>query len=330
MLVVHSGVLDFQELLQSFVAVYFKSSIRNNPATNQYDGYYRLVESYRNIEGRVCHRTILNVGFIDNNITPGQLNKTQAYINERCHKQETLFSETDPVVITLTESLWMRLIQEKRIDIEKTSRQVDFDTIKHSNVREIGSEWMCYQSWNQLQLSEFLLSQGFSETQAQLASTQVISRAVYPASELKTTSWIQENSGVCELTGYEIQNLTKDKLYQSALALHRIAPALQTHLSQCTNTLFNLEDKIILYDLTNTYFEGSMRKSDIAKHGRSKEKRNDAKLIVLAMVINVEGFIKYTAIHQGNIADCNTLQQTIKKLDSSTELKSLSLYWMPE
>lgn len=176
---------------------------------------------------------------------------------------------------------------------------------------------MCYQSWNQLQLSEFLVSQGFSENQAQLAATQVISRAVYPASELKTTSWIQQNSGVCELTGYKIENLTKDKLYQSALALQQIAPALQSHLSQRTNSLFNLEDKIILYDLTNTYFEGSMRQSELAQYGRSKEKRNDAKLIVLAMVVNVEGFIKHTALHQGNIADCNTLKDTIKKIDSS-------------
>lgn len=126
--------------MQSFVAVYFKSSIRKNPNTNQYDGYYRLIESYRNMEGRVCHRTILNVGFLENNITAEQLNKTQAHINERCQKQETLFSETDAQVIALTESLWMRLLQEKRIDIEKTARQVDVDTIKHSNVREIGSE----------------------------------------------------------------------------------------------------------------------------------------------------------------------------------------------
>jgi hypothetical protein len=35
-----------------------------------------------------------------------------------------------------------------------------------------------------------------------------------------------------------------------------------------------------------------MVKSKIAKFGRSKEKRNDAKLIVLGLVINPEGFIK--------------------------------------
>lgn len=32
------------------------------------------------------------------------------------------------------------------------------------------------------------------------------------------------------------------------------------------------------------------------------------------MVVNIEGFIKYTAIHEGNIADCNTLSAMIDKL----------------
>ncbi|MCL2650674.1 MAG: hypothetical protein FWD60_06590 [Candidatus Azobacteroides sp.] len=44
--------------------MYFKSSIRHNPATGQIASYYRLVESYRNETDRVCHRTLLNVGFL--------------------------------------------------------------------------------------------------------------------------------------------------------------------------------------------------------------------------------------------------------------------------
>jgi hypothetical protein len=106
----------------------------------------------------------------------------------------------------------------------------------------------------------------------QLAATQVISRAVYPASELKTTRRIRENSAVCELTGYDIEKLTKDKLYQSALSLYELKDDLEKHLSKHTNELFDIEDKIILYDLTNTYFEGEKSNSKLAKFGRSKEK----------------------------------------------------------
>jgi len=37
--------------------------------------------------------------------------------------------------------------------------------------------------------------------------------------------------------------------------------------------LFNLSDKIIFYDFTNTYFEGRKIDSELAQFGRSKEKR---------------------------------------------------------
>ena len=140
-----------------------------------------------------------------------------------------------------------------------------------------------------MQLTELLISTGFTDEEAHLAATQVISRAVYPASELKTTSWIKENSAVCELTGYDIDKLTKDKLYESALHLYKVKDKLEKHLSNRTNELFDLEDKIILYDLTNTYFEGQKRNSKLAKFGRSKEKRSDAKLVVLALVVTPKG-----------------------------------------
>lgn len=197
--------------------MYFKSSVRTNPSTGKKDGYYRLIESYRNVNDRVCHRTLLNVGFLEN-IEVEQLNKIQVHLNARHKKQETLFEETDEVVIQMVEQLWHRLVSEKRIDInwaDKAARQIDVDTIKHSNVREIGVEWICYHTWNELQITEFLRQQGWNETQIQLAATQVISRAAYPASELKTSRWIKENSAVCELTGYNMEHITKDKLYQS-------------------------------------------------------------------------------------------------------------------
>ncbi len=99
-----------------------------------------------------------------------------------------------------------------------------------------------------------LLANGFTGDEAALACTQVFSRAVHLASELKTTRWIKENSALCALTGYDMDKLTKDKLYESALHLYKIKDSLEKHLSNRTNELFDLEDKIILYGLSNTYF----------------------------------------------------------------------------
>ena len=161
----------------------------------------------------------------------------------------------------------------------------------------------------------FLRDRGWSEDQINLAATHLISRAVYPASEYKTVSWIKENSAICELTGYNKEQVTKDKLYGISKQLYQEKEGLENYLSKCTNELLNLEDKIILYDLTNTYFEGRMKDSKLAKFGRSKEKRTDAKLIVLAVIVNTEGFLKYSDIFEGNTSDCATLQRVITKLN---------------
>ncbi len=74
----------------------------------------------------------------------------------------------------------------------------------------------------------------------------------------------------------------------------------------------------MLYDLTNTYFEGRKEGSTLAQYGRSKEKRSDAKLVVLALVVNPEGFIKYSSILEGNMADPKTLEGMITKLRIKT------------
>jgi hypothetical protein len=127
-----------------------------------------------------------------------------------------------------------------------------------------------------------------------------------------------ENSSICDLTHYPKEKITKDKLYKNALELFKIKDKLEQHLSTTTNELFDLQDKIILYDLTNTYFEGRKVNSTLAQYGRSKEKRNDAKIIVLALVINQEGFLKYSNVFEGNTSDSKTLPAMVDKLRMNT------------
>lgn len=299
--------------------MYFKSFLRNN--NGKLDAYYRLIESYRNETGRVCHRTILNLGFISREYSPEQLNKVARLLTERYQLKQSLFKDEDKKTAEFAEFLWQRIVDEKRLDTEAyspSSRQVDVDSIRHNNVREIGSEWICQQAFEELGIAKALSQAGFSEEQLQLAATQIISRAVYPASELKTVSWIKENSAVSEITGYDPELITKDKLYQSALHLYEVKDHLERHLSHKTNELFDINDKIVLFDLTNTYFEGQYKHSKLARFGRSKEKRNDARLIVLALVINIHGFIKYSCIHEGNLSDVDSLSFMIDKLSRCT------------
>ena len=296
--------------------MYLKASFRYNPDITDIAAYYRLVESYRNESDRVCHKTLLNIGFWPD-ATREQKNKVVYLLNERYKNELALFEEADEQVEEWVNRFWNEMIATKTIDrktMGEKHRLVKADTIKHKEAREIGTEWICANTWNQLKLTALFKTFGWSEEKIQLAMTQVISRAVYPGSELATSKWIKENSAICDITGYDANKINKDKLYQSALDLYQHKTIIENHLSTTTNELFDLQDRIMLYDLTNTYFEGSKRHSQLAKYGRSKEKRSDAKLVVLAIVINIEGFIKYSAIHEGNYADTSDIKTLIEKL----------------
>ena len=313
--------------------MYFKVSMRTNPATGRYCGYYRLVESYRDHSDRVCHRTILNAGYLDG-LTTDQLNLIQKILTAKVGNHDNPLFELpytdDMAVLRYVDEFYRRMVTEKRIDVfvgkkdkkanpgGKDLQLIDVDSIRNKDVREIGAEWLSYQAMRQLQIAPFLESLGWSEYQIKLAQTHLISRAVYPAPELETTRWIRENSAVCEVTGFDIKQITKDRLYAISKKLYAQKEALEQHLSVRTNELFDIQDKIILYDLTNTYFEGRKQGSKLAKYGRSKEKRSDAKLVVLGLVINPEGFIKYSSILEGNMADSKTLEGMLGKLRIKT------------
>lgn len=301
--------------------MYFKFSGRINPASGRNEPYLRLVESYRNGEGRVCHRTILNIGFTEEPVIPEQLNQVSRLLTARYEHKIALFTHEDDLVHRWAEHLWQRIVAENRLDLSlfaPDSRKIAADTMQHTNVRETGAERMCHHVWKELRIDEVLLTNGFTAEQAKLAQTQIISRAVYPSSELASSRWIQENSAVCELTGYAQEHINKDQLYRSALRLYSIKDVLEQHLSIRTNALFDIQDKILLYDLTNTYFEGEKRNSKLSKFGRSKEKRNDARLVVLAMVVNIHGFVKYSSIHEGNFADSSDISIVLQRLEYSS------------
>ena len=331
--VVHNGVLFFWDFWFYFATMYFKVSMRTNPETKLYCGYYRLVENYRNHLDRVCHRTILNAGYLDD-LNTDQLNLIQKILTAKVSNHDTSLFEfpytEDPMVMPYVERFYNRMVTEKRIDVllenqekkaiksGKDIQSIDLNSIIHKDVREVGAEWLSFQALNQLQIGEFLQKQGWNDQDIKLAQSHIISRAVYPASELETARWIKENSSVCEITGSDIKKITKDQLYRISKKLYSVQEALEQHLSIRTNELFDIEDRILLYDLTNTYFEGRKVGSTLAQFGRSKEKRSDTKLVVLALVVNRYGFIKYSSVLEGNMADSKSLEGMIDKLRIKT------------
>src|SRR6266511_3231791 len=307
--------------------MFLKVIFKTKKSTGERIKNYRLCESYR-YDNTVRHHTILHLGSLEDLPDIDQKKALTLRINDLVRQSHTgeqdLFKPQDKVVEKLAQKYFAEIKEKERLDIAagKDYHRIDTNTVENKNIREAGTEWLCLQALEQLNISAFLRKEDWKEEQIQLALTHIISRAAYPASELRTSEWIKQNSSVCELTGYPIEKITKDKLYEISKSLYKVKENLEKHLSKRTNELFDLDDKIILYDLTNTYFEGSMRRSKIAQFGKSKEKRNDARLVVLAVVINTEGFLKYSQIFEGNTSDCTTLEKIITELcarTSSTE-----------
>ena len=306
--------------------MFVKPLVKYNKSTKQRYNIYQLCESFR-LDGRIRHRVIVGLGKLDDLPSEAQKKLLGKRIEELLtgqNKRLPLF-ETDEAIEKLAHYYLAEIKKKGRYDFGKVDsdwQAVDLSTLRNKDGREIGAEWLCKQAFDQLGIATFLQNKGWDKATVSLATTHIISRAVYPASELKTVSFIKENSAICEITGTDKDNVTKDKLYKVSHDLYSVKDDLENHLSNRTNELFDLDDKIILYDLTNTYFEGRMKGSKKAKFGRSKEKRKDARLIVLAVVINPEGFLKYSNIFEGNMTDSKTLETIIDALSKHTSFSS--------
>jgi len=74
------------------------------------------VESYRNCDGRVCHKTIIQVGFMPD-VAPEQMNIIQKQLTLRAEGKIYLFEESDRTSMKYINVLWQRMIAEKRIDL---------------------------------------------------------------------------------------------------------------------------------------------------------------------------------------------------------------------
>lgn len=289
--------------------------------------YYRLCESIR-IGGKTRHNNLLNLGTLN-----GLEEEDRKALANRI---ESLYLGTDSLFGTLSakvEILAVRFYKELRAKYKqdkpessppaealpaKDWESVDINSIQHDEVREVGAEWLCLQAIEELGIPGLLASKQWDQQTINKSLTLLVSRAVYPASEHKTAQWIQSSSAITELIFKEHQSLSHQQLYTVGDKLYEQKEALGQHLSTRTNELFNLSDKIVFYDLTNTYFEGRKADSQIAQFGRSKEKRSDARLVSLALVVNAEGFVKYSKIYEGNIYEPHTLLSTIEALSTNT------------
>ncbi len=185
--------------------------------------------------------------------------------------------------------------------------QVFVDEIKHSDHGELGPVLVGLHAWEELSWSKILNKAGFTKKQIHSAMVSVINRLVDPASEHRLPAWVN-SAALPDLLGAGLLSASKDRFYRISDKLLECQDAIAKGLSVRETDLFNLKRTLILYDLTNTYFEGQQENNPKAVHGGySKEKCNDCPQLVVALAVDGEGFVLGHHVYKGNTSDSTTL-----------------------
>ena len=106
----------------------------------------------------------------------------------------------------------------------------------------------------------------------------------------------------------------RDDLYRVSDQLLERKQRIEEVLREKEKGLFRLEEKIYLYDLTGSYFEGGSEGNSKARYGYSRDGRGDCKQVVVGLVIDEEGFVKGHEIYGGDRTDITTLKDTVERL----------------
>lgn len=329
--------LEISQLLAKFVAVMnikhrkkWKRAPWNPDIMIPYKSYY-LSESYRDASGKPCKRSVLNIGELEG-LSSVQIRELGKMLTEMIKTGQTVFGtskETTELALHLynkyrdkekpakaaSEELAEMVEEQKDKDLRNRCwMNVDINSLKITRPRQIGAEHVCAHTAALLGFNEFLASMGWSREERNIATMQIIARAIYPYSELKTVSYLRENSALCEMFSIDPKKLTKDKLYKSAHHLYSVHEDMEDFLHERVCGMFSIEESVYILDITNFYAEGRYSDSELFQFGRSKEKRDDCKVVVLAAVVNADGLLVRTKIYEGNRADVTTVADIIGSL----------------
>lgn len=296
--------------------------IRQTTTRSKKDGSnyqsYRLVESFR-VGNKVKQQTLLNLGteFSISRDSWGELtNRIEAIL----HHQPSLLPHNETIEAEaqrIASNLLLRNKEYASSDEHVATADyctVDIDSIESSELRSVGLEHMAYDALQSLQLDTQLSALGLNRTEVATAIGTIIGRMIAPGSELSTHRWLQRESGLGEIIDYDFNQCSLSRLYRVSDQLLQHRDELETHLFARERSLFDLDCTITLYDLTNTFFEGSGKHNDQAVRGRSKEKRSDCPLVTLGLVLDSSGFPRSSRVFAGNASEPATLETMVTSL----------------
>jgi transposase len=192
--------------------------------------------------------------------------------------------------------------------------------IRVERSRQFGDVYLALALWRGTGLEELcerLLPVGKERIAwAKMAAVLVAARFCEPSSELHIAEDWYRRTALCDLLQLGDEEVNKDRLYRALdhLLVHKAA--IEAHLSRRCGELFAVQNEVLLYDVTSTYFEGEAEANPLAQRGYSRDHRPDCKQVCIALVVTFDGFPLGYEVFAGNTHDSRTLQTIVATMEA--------------
>jgi len=289
--------------------VYFRTkTIKGTPL-------FQLVESYRNDEGQPRQRVVASLG--DAQLPEAEKKTIAKAVQQRLQGHEQWF---DSDVLSEDGAAWVaRIVQiaqrsksAKPLD-SSTIDGVILDHVETENVVQFGPQLVATKAWDKLSLTPILEDLGMNPSAIATAQLMVFNRLIEPLSEWALIDW-SHHTALPEMLGVRITKTTKNRLYNTSDQLIKHRKTIEAKLRIHEAELFSSNRSVILYDVTNTHFEGECPNNPKAKHGKNKQKRNDCRQVAVGVAFDEKGIPLVHDVFEGNMADTNTLFNVLNRL----------------
>ena len=276
----------------------------------------QLVENYR-IGAKVKQRIIVSLG--TEMVIPIRLRKKVARsIEDKLMGIQIVWE--DPKIATIAEPIvrkiqsqgkWRSLRYEKKLQKVKSqikeTAEIYVDDLVHGYTRELGPCLIGHEFWKRLNFDKILTSCGFNPNQLLTAQISILNRLIEGDNENNILTWIQ-TSAIGDLLGTDVERFGKDRFYRISDKLLSKKEIIEQQLYEREKSYFGINNTLVLYDLTNSYFEGQSENNPKAQFSKNqKEKRTDCPQIVVALILDGEGFVRRHFTFEGKMSDSKSL-----------------------
>jgi transposase len=253
----------------------------------------------------------------------GPRQRVVAHLGELNHDQELRWQRTIRFHNQQGEDRQLRLFpDDQRISSpdDADAVRINLRSVGWANPRQFGDIWLGHWLWRHLKLDEIVdrhVPQGTETIRpADMVAIEVINRLCSPCSEFALAEHWYASTGLEDLLGVPDSAVTKDRLYRTLDQLLKAHQSIERDLEKQLGTLFRIDCRLVLYDLTSTYFEGLAAENDLAQRGYSRDHRGDCKQVVVALVVTRNGFPLAHRTFGGNTQDLKTVQTIVGEIET--------------